>query len=60
MLLALQRDYQEYYNKPGTYSDEFLVLGIFAILGKHAQESLLAVQGLANLVQSFHKTYVHP
>jgi hypothetical protein len=43
-----------------TYSDEFLVLGIFAVLGEHAQEGLLAVESLANLVQSFHKTYVHP
>jgi len=38
--------------------DQLLVLGVFAVLGQHAQERLLAVECLANLVQSFHQTYL--
>jgi len=56
MLLALQRDYRMISFSHVSYSDEFLVLGIFAIFGEHAKESLLAVESLANFVQSFHKT----
>ena len=38
-------------------TDELLVLGVFAVFGEHAEEGLLAVESLANLVQSFHQTY---
>jgi len=37
--------------------DEFLVLGIFAVFSEDAEEGLLAIESLANLVQSFHQTY---
>lgn len=40
-----------------TYSDELLVLGVFAVLSENAEEGFLAVECLANLVQSFHQTY---
>ena len=56
MLLALQRDLRKISFSEVAYSDEFLVLGIFAIFGEHAKEGLLAVESLANFVQSFHKT----
>lgn len=39
-----------------TYGDEFLVFSIFAIFSENAKKGLLAVKGLANFVQSFHKT----
>ena len=37
--------------------DELLVLGVLAVLRENAEEGLLAVECLANLVQSFHQTY---
>jgi hypothetical protein len=37
--------------------DKLFVLGIFAVFGEDAEEGLLAIESLANLVQSFHQTY---
>jgi hypothetical protein len=42
-----------------TYSDEFLVFGIVAVLSQDTEESLFSVEGLADFVQTFHKTYNH-
>ena len=41
-----------------SYSDEFLVLGIFAILGEDAKESFLAVECLDDLVETLDDTVV--
>ena len=41
-----------------TYGDEFLVLGIFAILGEDAANGLLAIQSLADFVETLHKSYI--
>lgn len=40
-----------------TYGDELLVLGIFAILGEDAANSLLAIQSLADFVETLNKSY---
>ena len=37
--------------------NELLVLGVLAVLRENAQKGLLAIECLANLVQSFHQTY---
>lgn len=41
----------------GERGDELLVLGIVAVLGEHANEGLLAVEGLADLIESLNETY---
>ena len=43
--------------KVGTYVDELLVLGVVAVFGQDAENSLLAVQAFADLVEAFHETY---
>lgn len=41
------------------YCDKFLVLGIFAVFSQDGKEGFLAVESLADFVQSFHETYGH-
>lgn len=38
-------------------SDELLVLGIIAVTGENAEESLLAIEGLGNFVESLNEAY---
>ena len=54
--MALHSDYILFRTYIKAYSDEFLVLGILAVASENAEKSLLAVECLANFVQSFHKT----
>ena len=39
-----------------TYSDDLLVLRIIAVLGEDAEESLLAVQSLADLIEALYES----
>lgn len=40
-----------------TYGDELVVLGVLAVGGQNADQGLLAVEGLADLVQALHESY---
>ena len=42
-----------------TYINELLVFWIVAVVGENANESLLTIESLANLVKTLHKSYIH-
>ena len=42
-----------------TYGDEFLVLGVLAVSSEHADESLLSIESLENLIEALNETYIY-